>query len=312
MSLSEEVKNYRNWHIASNIKVPRHIIYRWQSHIIPKNYVSLGEKGVDAFIGGRKYSEKTLVHHAIQAEVERCLEMADGFWKRAYALSLEKPKSKSQKTNSSTTSKQLAKPKNIKITGKDKGVLREWWHSILHTHGKYPCYAIVLVLPTDSQTIKYLTEAGREIDLLSKNNCLVMALSDTQAIRYGSDENEWRTAINEQVTNGQSVEIANLFEIKFTEFPCMVIFQDIRSSEHLVISLQKMEIDEISLKMRSFFWAIKSANAKKVNPLIELKTQRRKAEFLRAGQSVISDLRKLGGETIQTIIGAYFQAKFSS
>lgn len=89
MSLSEEVKNYRNWHIASNIKVPRHIIYRWQSHIIPKNYVSLGEKGVDAFIGGRKYSEKTLVHHAIQAEVERCLEMADGFWKRAYALSLE-------------------------------------------------------------------------------------------------------------------------------------------------------------------------------------------------------------------------------
>ena len=139
-----------------------------------------------------------------------------------------------------------------------------------------------------------------------------MALSDTQAIRYGLDENEWKAAVNEQVTNGQSIEIANLFEIKFTEFPCVVIFQDIRSSDYLVVSLQKMDADEISQKMRSVFQAIKSASANKVNPLIELKAQRRKEEFLRAGQSIISDVRKLGKETIQTIVGAYFQAKFSN
>jgi len=310
MSLSEDVKNYKNLQLAFHTKVPQKIIDRWRNYIIPKNFSSLGEKGVDVFIGGRKYGEKTLVYHAFQADVERCLEMADGFWKKAYAVSLEKPESKIQKTNKSTAFKQSIETKTVKIISKDKSVLREWWHSILYTYGKNSCYAIILALPTDVHVIKYLTES-EELDLLSGEYCPVIALSDKQAIRYGSGEDEKRLAIKEQIANGQSIEIANLFEIKFTEFPCMVIFQDVRSPDYFVVPLQKMEIDEISQKMRSVFSTIQSTSANKVNPLIELKAQQMREGLQRAGQSAFGELRKLTKNTIQMVMEAYIQSEIN-
>ena len=77
--------------------------------------------------------------------------------------------------------------------------LREWWHNILKSHGKFSCCAFVLALPTDEQAIKYLTDFGKEIDLLSGKHCLVIAINDTQVMQYGFDEDVWRLAINEQV-----------------------------------------------------------------------------------------------------------------
>ena len=300
MSLSEDVKNYKTLQLAFHTKVPQKIVNRWQNYIIPKGLPSLGEKGADLFIGGRIYGEKTLVHHAIQAEIERQFEMANAFWKKAYELSLKKTKGQNMKRGKTS--------KSIKITGKDRVTLREWWHSVLYTHGKYNCYAVILVLPTDTQAIKYLTDAGKEINLLSRNNCLVIALSDTKAIRYGSNESEWSLAVNEQITNEQSIELADYFEIKFTEFPCMVIFEDIRTSNYLPISLQKMDVNEISQKMRAIFSTIQLAIKNNLNTLGELKRQAKKEEFQKAGRSVIGRLRNLAGKAID----AYIQHKINT
>jgi hypothetical protein len=187
--------------------------------------------------------------------------------------------------------------------------LRQWWHNILREHRKYPCCAFILALPTDNQVLKYLTEFGKEIDLISNENCLVLALSDTQVTRYGVfDESLWKVAINEQVTNGQNIKIAKLLGIELTEFPCMVIFQDIRSSDHLIVSLQNMDVDEISQKMRTVFSIIQAAISKKTNPLVELKHQKQKKELQNAGQSVIGTLRSFAGKTFETAMEALVQS----
>ena len=186
--------------------------------------------------------------------------------------------------------------------------LRRWWHNLLRQHGKYSCCAFILVLPTDIQAIKYLTEFGKELDLLSGDNCLVLALSDVQLMHYGFDENLWRMAIKAQVSNGQSVRIAKLFNIKFTEFPCMVIFQDIRSPDHLVVSLQEMDTDEISQKMRSIFSIIQLANTKKTNPLVQLKRQEHKKELQKAGMSIMGKLQSFAGNTFETAMETVIQS----
>ncbi|NOH03673.1 MAG: hypothetical protein HND47_17785 [Chloroflexi bacterium] len=199
----------------------------------------------------------------------------------------------------------VAQPFPEKITPK---ILREWWHDILKAYGKYSCCAFVLALPTDEQTIKYLTDFGKEIDLISGKDCLVIAMNDSQLMRYGFDENLWRIAINEQVSNGQSIKVANLFSIEYTEFPCMVLFQDIRNSEHLVISLRGMDVNEISQKMRSVFSIVQSAVAQKRNPLHELKHQKNKKELQSAGESIIGNLRSFAGKTFDTAMEAWIQA----
>jgi hypothetical protein len=186
--------------------------------------------------------------------------------------------------------------------------LRKWWHNLLREHGKYSCCAFILLLPADIQAIKYLTEFGTELDLISGENCLVLAISEVQLMRFGFDENLWRMAINDQISNGQSIKIANLFNIKLTEFPCMVIFQDIRSPDHLIVSLQGMDAEEISQKTRSIFAIIQLANNNKVNPLIELKRQEAKKEFQKAGISIMGKLQSFAGKTFETAMEAVIQS----
>jgi len=137
---------------------------------------------------------------------------------------------------------------------KDKLALREWWHSILRDYGRYSCYAIFLALPSDKEIIRYLIDFGNEIDIISGEDCLVIALGKSEFRRSGFDEKiqqpsiperfsnfleeMWSAAIKEQVSKGYSVKVAQLFNIEITKFPCLLIFQDIRSSDHALITLK--------------------------------------------------------------------------
>lgn len=297
MSLSEDVKNYKNLQLAFHIKVPQKIIDRWQNYIIPRNFSSLGEKGVDAFIGRRKYGEKTLVYHAYQADVERCLEMADGFWKKAYAVSLEEPKPKSKKSNKSVASKQPEKPKVFVIEGKDRNALRDWWHEILRTHGRYSCYAIFLTLPSDTEALRYLTNYGNELNLIAGENCLVVTLSTTGFQRTGFDNEGWRKFIEEQTSNGYSIIVANIFAIPFTKFPCLLLFQDIRSPEHVAVTLTEMTAEEIKTRMRLVFTVIQKAVNDHKKPLEELEKQQN-IEFVQKTTKLVAN--KIGGYADKT------------
>lgn len=86
MYLPQEVEDYRNEILANPPKVPAKIFDNWWNNIVEDNLYSLGEKGAYIYITrcGGKLGEKTLVHYALQAEIEKQPDMACGFWKRAY------------------------------------------------------------------------------------------------------------------------------------------------------------------------------------------------------------------------------------
>lgn len=104
MYLTREVEDYRNEILANPPKVPAKIFDNWWNHIVTGNLYSLGERGAYVYItrSGGKFGEKTLVHYALQAEIENQPDMARGFWKRAY-------EAKKKKDNLSM------KPKSLKV-----------------------------------------------------------------------------------------------------------------------------------------------------------------------------------------------------
>jgi hypothetical protein len=200
----------------------------------------------------------------------------------------------------------------------DKSALREWWHAILRNHGRYSCCAIFLVLPSDKETIRYLTDFGIELDLVSGENCLVIALSKDEFRRSGFDtaikkasvterissflEEMWNAAIREHVSDGYSVHVAQLFEIDLTDFPCLLVFQDIRSPKHVLITLKGMTAEEISEQMRSVFSIIRKAVADKENPVDAL-AQHRDSEALRKkGKTILTKVGSLAEKTFETAI----------
>jgi hypothetical protein len=325
MSPSDDFQSYKQFERQMFKRSPADIVDRWKSRVIAHNLHNQGKLGAEIFLAkfGQNITEKKAVQWALKAEIEGKQDMANVFWEKAYGLKLNPPeiKSKKKKASSNNVSDADHKTNHVSIEVREKIEVatlfpaktdsltrRTWWHNVLQTHGKYTCCAFVLGLPADTETIKYLTEFGKELDLLSRRNCLVLAVTDTRAITYGVGENEWKGAIHEQVDNGQSLQIAKVFNINFAELPCMVIFRDIRSSEHLIVSLRKMEVDEISQVMRSVFDIIHSANSNKVDPLLELRRHRKKQEFQMMQKSVIGEVRKYLDITFEAAMQAHFQS----
>src|ERR1051325_2501992 len=58
------------------------------------------------------------------------------------------------------------------IAHTDPGSTRALWHYILKSHGKYSCYAVFLLLPSDVEAIRYFKEFGKELDMISGKECL--------------------------------------------------------------------------------------------------------------------------------------------
>jgi len=95
MDLSREIEHYRNTILANPPKVSAKIILYWTKRIKEANLYSLGEEGAYKYITkyGGKFSEKTLILYALQSEIEAQLDMARGFWKRAYLAKKKKDSS---------------------------------------------------------------------------------------------------------------------------------------------------------------------------------------------------------------------------
>jgi hypothetical protein len=190
----------------------------------------------------------------------------------------------------------------------DRHSLREWWHEILRVHGRYSCYAIFLTLPSDMETLRYLTEYSKELDLISGKNCLVIALSKTGFQRPGIDHAGWRTFIEAHTREGHSVVVAKLFGIEFTEFPCLLIFEDIRSPEHVAIKLTRMTAADIATRMRLIFAIIDISIQEKKNPLEELEKQQSLEVFQKRRQSIGTKVGGLLEKTFETAMEAWINA----
>jgi hypothetical protein len=207
--------------------------------------------------------------------------------------------------------------------------LREWWHNILRDYDKqFSCSAIFLVLPSDKETIRYLTEFGNELDLISGDDCLVIAIGKTEFRRSGFDEKVqkptvaerftsfldemWNTAINEHVSKGYSVKIAQLFSIEVDKFPCLLVFKDIRSPDHLLITLKGMPVEEIANRMRSIFSIIHKAVTNKVDPLEALEQNQNEETFRKAGKTIMSKVTGFAEKTFETAMEAWINASVKS
>lgn len=191
---------------------------------------------------------------------------------------------------------------------KDSRSLRDWWHTVLRGHGKYSCFAILLVLPADEEAIRYAADFGEELDSISGEDCLVLVLSDTQVKRSGFDEDLWRLAVSEQAKKGHSRTVAGLFDIGYDEFPCLVVFRDIRSAEHILVKLKGMTAEEIADQMRTLFTVVHKAVSSEEDPLEAIERYQKQERVRGRTQAVISQLRSLPGKTLEIAMEAWVNA----
>lgn len=194
-----------------------------------------------------------------------------------------------------------------------KHSLRDWWHKLLRGYGNYSCYGIFLLLPSDKEAIKYFVEFGDELDLITASDCLIIAFSEnefhTPITHY--DDQIWQSVIGQQISEGHSVKVAKHFGIEYEKFPCLVLFKDIRSPNHLIISLKNSSTDEIAAKLRKTFSIVHKAANLKLDPLEAIHRENNKEVFMQKGQSIISDIRSMVGKTFETGIEAWIKSSLS-
>jgi hypothetical protein len=191
----------------------------------------------------------------------------------------------------------------------DAASLRAWWHNILRTYGRYSTYAIFLTLPSDKETLRYLTDYGKELNLISGRNCLVIVLSKTMYKDLTIfDESYWRELAEEHTSEGHSINVARRFDIDFTQFPCLLVFQDIRSPEHIAIGLTGMTTEEIATRMRLVFAIIEIAVKDKNNPLLELERQHYVEVLNKTGQTIAGKVGSFAEKTFEAAMEAWMKA----
>ena len=193
-----------------------------------------------------------------------------------------------------------------------KITLRDWWHDILRDHGKYDCYAILLSLSSDVEANAYLQEFGRESDQMTGFNCLFMALTNQEVISKNFDDNAWSAAVGDQIKYGLGIQIADLFEVKFEQMPCLLLFEDIRNSSHALIDLQDLEAADVAKKMRFIFGVVKDSvekNKKTITQIEKTLTQKKREDVEKKITGQVKELTKKTFEVaLETIMRAAISA----
>ncbi len=195
-----------------------------------------------------------------------------------------------------------------KIELKDSIQRRDWWHRILAIYGRYPCCAFLLLLPSNQEALQYLKEYNRELHIISGKSCLVIALSDKEGFCTEIDEQLWATGIDKYVADGQSVTLGQYFDIPVTNFPCLVIFHDIRNFDHVTVNLKNLSTEDIAVTMNEVFSVISKASNNKLDILKALTSERRNKAFLKMGRTLISDMKSLVGKSYEIALNAYIMA----
>lgn len=186
--------------------------------------------------------------------------------------------------------------------------IREWWHQILGDYGKYNCYAFFLCLPSDTEAIRYLSLFGKELDILSGKNCLVIVLSKTKFKWSGHFNNDtWNIALAEQVSEGFSVLVAQLFKIRYTEFPCIVLFNDIRSPQKSVFTFKGLSAKEISTQIRLIFSLIQQASVENIAPVTQLERHQKSAGLHKTSQTFFDRIFNFTGKTFEIAMEAWLK-----
>ncbi len=183
--------------------------------------------------------------------------------------------------------------------------LREWWHEVLRNNKQYNCYGILLAFPSDGEIRNYLNHYWRELDMISGNHCLIIVLTEIGFMRIGVDDNLRSMAINEHVEKGYSLSVAELLNIKYDEFPCLVLFNDIRSSDFTIIKLEGLDVQEISFKLRVVFSIIKEAVSHNQKPLEAIKHYWKMESIRKARKQTASKIFNFAENTFEKVLESW-------
>ncbi len=187
--------------------------------------------------------------------------------------------------------------------------LREWWHEVVRRYDHYPSYAMLLALPADEEVICYQKEFGKELHLITGEHCLVITLTGLGFMRYGSDDDEvMPLAVEESTSNGYCLKIADLFNIQFSQFPCLILFRDIRSPDHILISLKGLSKEEVAEEMRELFSVIKQAVKEGKDPLKAVESYSKRQEFTDKTKATWSGIQTFVGKTLEKVMQVLIEA----
>jgi hypothetical protein len=192
----------------------------------------------------------------------------------------------------------------------DPASLRHWWHSILRrTLRPYTCYGIFLAnLPADREAAEYLTKYATELNRMSGRHCLIIALGTTQFKASAETEGLWELAVDEQLSKGHSFAVADLFNIGYDEFPCLILFRDIRSPEHTVISLKEMTADEMAAYMRTVLSVVRKAYLDDEDPLQTMERHKHQEKLRRKGRAIVGQMTAIAEKSFQVAMEAWMEA----
>lgn len=191
-------------------------------------------------------------------------------------------------------------------------ILRNWWHDILRkTKHQYLCYAFVLLLPSDANALNYYTNYYDEMDLLTGNSCCLLALGYDHFKLGGINGNKWVEYLKNDVSRGYSLHmVEKLFGKGFTDSPCMIFFNDIRSPDHVVVSIKGLTLEEISTKMRQIFSLIKRAEEEHGNVVEMLKKNQINEVNQKNAEIIKEQAIKFGELTFEKVVETIFRIGF--
>lgn len=185
--------------------------------------------------------------------------------------------------------------------------LRDWWHNILRKHDRYRCYAVFLAFSSDQAVLNYLMLSHDEVDIMSGENCLVLVFNDQGFLSMGPDQKLWEVMLAEHFGKGYSAKFAEIFQVRYDSFPCILFFDDVRSRKYVEMSLKGLNVDEISAAMRSVFTTINQAINEGENPLDALVNAQKKLENQKTGKAIFQAVGQIADHTVKKSIEAIIE-----
>ena len=186
--------------------------------------------------------------------------------------------------------------------------IREWWHKILTHYDRYPSYAMFLALPSDKEAIRYLKEFGKELHLITGKSCLVITLTSLGFMQYGSGDEFMPLAVDEHIVEGYCLQASRLFSIGFDEFPCLLLFRDIRKPQHIRISLKGLSAEEIAQEMRGIFTVLDKSVGQGEDPIEVIDKHIRQQAVSEKGKSLWKGIQSFAGKTLETMMEVFVRA----
>jgi hypothetical protein len=97
--------------------------------------------------------------------------------------------------------------------------------------------------------------------------------------------------------------------LEMTELPCLLVFRDIRSPDHSMITLKGLTLGELTAKMRAVVATIEQSVSKQKDPLTAIQRYQSREHLKTTGQQVAKMAGSFFEKRFEAAIRALIEAK---